>query len=378
MSDFSVDADLSHGRKVTTASTPLKDEQQLIDALSVILPLGDRNDAPVDVNLPFGSDLASMSLEQLHCSALRCATEDHMLPFLPQVLSIAAQKISESVLIADGEDSDWEQPLHLLETNQVANGLKGLQVALKADPKNASLHYDHAVQVLVKQRVKSLLHFPKLGDIGRLDIPSGQWITVKCPARIDLQGGWSDTPPICYELGGKVLNVAILVNGQKPIGARLGCRSVALSEPLIVIRELGNDFKLVHEISIYSLADLCDYDQPFSPGNLVKAALVCTDIVDMKHGVDLRCQLSKITQGGLEIETWSNLPQGSGLGTSSILASAIIAVLWTATKRSFTKSDLIHATLYLEQVITTGGGWQDQVGGVSGGVNLGQSSSGNQ
>lgn len=24
------------------------------------------------------------------------------------------------------------------------------------------------------------------------------------PARIDIAGGWSDTPPICYELGGAV------------------------------------------------------------------------------------------------------------------------------------------------------------------------------
>jgi len=40
---------------------------------------------------------------------------------------------------------------------------------------------------------------------------------------------------------------------------------------------------------------------------------------------------------------------------------------------SFTRSHLIHAVLYVEQLLTTGGGWQDQVGGVYGGFNLGQS-----
>ena len=33
-------------------------------------------------------------------------------------------------------------------------------------------------------------------------------------ARIDLSGGWSDTPPITYEQGGTVLNVAVKLNGQ--------------------------------------------------------------------------------------------------------------------------------------------------------------------
>ena len=37
---------------------------------------------------------------------------------------------------------------------------------------------------------------------------------MECPARIDLAGGWSDTPPICYELGGSVVNLAIMLDGK--------------------------------------------------------------------------------------------------------------------------------------------------------------------
>lgn len=33
---------------------------------------------------------------------------------------------------------------------------------------------------------------------------SGQIIFVEAPVRIDLAGGWSDTPPICYESSGAV------------------------------------------------------------------------------------------------------------------------------------------------------------------------------
>ncbi|XDV53320.1 hypothetical protein PO909_021851 [Leuciscus waleckii] len=41
--------------------------------------------------------------------------------------------------------------------------------------------------------------------------------------------------------------------------------------------------------------------------------------------------------------------------------------------RSFDTNSLIHDVLYLEQILTTGGGWQDQVGGLFGGVKLARS-----
>ena len=42
----------------------------------------------------------------------------------------------------------------------------------------------------------------------------GEWIVVECPARADLSGGWSDTPPITYEHGGAVFNVALTIDGK--------------------------------------------------------------------------------------------------------------------------------------------------------------------
>ena len=63
----------------------------------------------------------------------------------------------------------------------------------------------------------------------------------------------------------------------------------------------------------------------------------------------------------MEVELWSDLPQGSGLGTSSILAGCLIAVFWSILGRKFNKNDLINGVLFVEQLMTTGGGWQDQV-----------------
>ena len=42
----------------------------------------------------------------------------------------------------------------------------------------------------------------------------GQWVTVRCPARLEFAGGWSDTPPITYEHGGAVINGAITFDGK--------------------------------------------------------------------------------------------------------------------------------------------------------------------
>ena len=45
--------------------------------------------------------------------------------------------------------------------------------------------------------------------------------TVNLPLRVNWGGGWSDTPPYCNENGGTVLNVAILLNGKKPVEVTL-------------------------------------------------------------------------------------------------------------------------------------------------------------
>lgn len=66
--------------------------------------------------------------------------------------------------------------------------------------------------------------------------------------------------------------------------------------------------------------------------------------------------------GGVEVEVWSNLPQGSGLGGSSLLAGTLVAGVAVLLGHPLpSHSHLIHATLCIEQWLTTGGGWQDQV-----------------
>jgi galactokinase/mevalonate kinase-like predicted kinase len=72
--------------------------------------------------------------------------------------------------------------------------------------------------------------------------------------------------------------------------------------------------------------------------------------------------------GGLELTLLCAVPKGSGLGTSSILAGTILAALERFFGREGTREELFLQVLEVEQMLTTGGGWQDQIGGLVGGV----------
>jgi len=74
--------------------------------------------------------------------------------------------------------------------------------------------------------------------------------------------------------------------------------------------------------------------------------------------------------GGIEISLLSAVPKGSGLGTSSIMAATVLATLGDLCGLNWDRNVLFTRTLALEQMLTTGGGWQDQAGGVFRGMKL--------
>ncbi|XP_022248688.1 L-fucose kinase-like, partial [Limulus polyphemus] len=120
----------------------------------------------------------------------------------------------------------------------------------------AARHYEGALQALIRHAVMSSYEHIKLVPS---ELPSmNTWVTAKCPARVDLQGGWTDTPPICYEMGGSVVNIAVLVDGkvQKPIGAR--ARRI---QDLHLKFTIGND-EHSPKFIIGEINNLLDYNQP--------------------------------------------------------------------------------------------------------------------
>jgi len=155
-------------------------------------------------------------------------------------------------------------------------------------------------------------------------------IEINLPVRLILAGGWSDTPPMSLVHGGAVFNIAVKVNGELPLR--------------ILVQGAGSWYFECDGESSNSLTI-----EPNDPCALIK---VCLNILG-----------PQFTIRPLKIITRSNVPNGSGLGTSSILMLGVLRAVLQVYELSFSldeESDLVLAT---EQALGSGGGWQDQIGG---------------
>ena len=198
----------------------------------------------------------------------------------------------------------------------------------------------------------------------RLSVFPDQIVWGRSPVRIDLAGGWTDTPPYCLMEGGSVVNIAIELNGQPPLHTYVKpCR-----EPHIVLRSI--DLGAMEVIDTYE--QLAEYNKVGSPFSIPKAALALAGFLpdfSLESYPTLRTQLEAFGCG-IELTLLSAIPAGSGLGTSSILASTVLGAINDFCSLAWDKNEIGCRTLVLEQLLTTGGGWQDQFGGVLGGIKL--------
>ena len=196
-----------------------------------------------------------------------------------------------------------------------------------------------------------------------LCVADDQIVWGRSPVRIDIAGGWTDTPPYCLMEGGNVINFAIELNGQPPLQAYVR----PSKECHIVLRSID----LGAMETVETTEQLTDFMHVGSPFSIPKAALV---LAGFGKG-NLKEEL-KTFGAGIELTLLSAIPAGSGLGTSSILASTVLGALNDFCGLGWDKNEIGHRTLMLEQMLTTGGGWQDQFGGVLGGVKLLQTGKG--
>ncbi len=292
------------------------------------------------------------------------------------------------------------------ETGKEGGGGRGLR--------SAANHYEMTTFSLIKRQVASVHSAVVYEAVPPIEV--GMSVLAEAPARIDLSGGWSDTPPISYELGGEVTNLAITLNGQRPIGARVA----VLKEPIVVLQARQANGLLTERVC-RRMADL-EEEEGGCPTTLVRCCLRYCGVLPLDEAsssssntsrplpinkkqqqeaashkknnhshlqqpeaevsfssaavVELSSLLQEHVGGGLCIETWSALPTGSGLGTSSILVGTVLAALGRACGRSYSLAALNHAVLEVEQLMGVGGGWQDQVGGWGGGAKRAFSPSG--
>jgi fucokinase len=202
----------------------------------------------------------------------------------------------------------------------------------------------------------------KLPDSGSYRIRKDE-VHVELPVRVNWGGGWTDTPPYCNEKGGVVINAAISLRGILPI--QISVRRL----PEYVVEFESQDVG-VHGV-IRTKEEIQECHDPYDPFSLHKAALIACGIVPLTAGEESLEQILTRLGGGIYLSTQVvGIPKGSGLGTSSILAGACVTGLFDFLGIEKQKEEIYEIVLCMEQIMSTGGGWQDQVGGLTNGIKL--------
>ncbi|MDE3743432.1 bifunctional fucokinase/fucose-1-phosphate guanylyltransferase [Maribacter polysaccharolyticus] len=195
----------------------------------------------------------------------------------------------------------------------------------------------------------------------QLNVFQDQIVWGRSPVRIDLAGGWTDTPPYSIAYGGAVVNMAINLNGQPPLQVYIK----PSKEYKVILRSI--DIGVREDVTTYQ--EISQFKQVGSAFSIPKAALYISGFNEKSPYKSLEEHL-KAFGSGIEITMLAAIPKGSGLGTSSILSATVLGALSNFCGLNWDQNDLNQRTLVLEQLLTTGGGWQDQFGGILPGIKL--------
>lgn len=197
-----------------------------------------------------------------------------------------------------------------------------------------------------------------------------QSVEVLLPLRVNWCGTWTDTPPYCLENGGAVVNAALIVNRRQPV--RVHVVRIAQRKVVLEYFDSGDRGEFFDE------SCLSDLSNPLEPFALLKSALMVSGIVPLPEAPRENSLFDRL-EGGLYVSTGvAGIPKGSGLGTSSILLAACIKALFRFTGRRISNAEICRRVLLAEQLMGTGGGWQDQAGGLTKGMKLVTSAPGNR
>lgn len=168
----------------------------------------------------------------------------------------------------------------------------------------------------------------------RRGILSGDRVVVRTPGRIDFAGGWTDTPPYPFENQSAVLNSSV---------------------------SFGHQWMIEVEIQKAEYFGFIENEHLQSPP--------IDNIIMIKVLEYLDLSLPPIL-----INIKNSVPKGSGLGGSSLLSAAIMsALLAYSLGAQFVIENpglIVNGVLMIEQMLGSGGGWQDQIGGIMPGIKI--------
>ncbi len=172
---------------------------------------------------------------------------------------------------------------------------------------------------------------------------------IRLPVRVNFSGTWTDCMPYCIENGGAVVNAAVTVDGAYPIS--ISARQIP--EKRIEFCNGENPTR----IAVYDpLSAVADYTE-FGLHHAVFQAMGVDGRTEIADGLRLTVQVA-------------GLAMGSGLGISSILLYGCFAVLADLFGLTFSEAELLTKAFIAEQLMRTGGGWQDQGGVIGSGIKV--------
>lgn len=171
-----------------------------------------------------------------------------------------------------------------------------------------------------------------LADLGQ------QTIEVRVPVRVSFAGGGTDLPEYFLKHSGGVVGTAI----NKYAHVRIKTADSGMIT--VKLLDFGKE-------ESYILGKNLPYDN---------------SIFDLYKGVINKLHFSQ----ACEIVVWGDFPAGSGLGSSSAIAAAVIYAILALTSKNILKERLSRETIELERAeLNIPGGWQDQYLCVLGGIN---------
>lgn len=161
--------------------------------------------------------------------------------------------------------------------------------------------------------------------------------------RIGLAGGGTDVSPYSDLYGGAILNASISLSAYASI------------------EETGNDRIILEAM-----------DRKETESYSVARELPVNGQLDLLKGVYNRISRDfGMPQKGLKLSTYVDAPAGSGLGTSSTLAVAVLGAFTEMLKLPFGDYDIAHYAYEIERIdLGLAGGKQDQYAATFGGVNF--------
>lgn len=249
------------------------------------------------------------------------------------------------------------EPLDMTDATQFSKKIRiYYYIAKLTDSEQMQKKCFTAVKDALLSAVKNIISYDAEAKICKDEV------VTRLPVRVNWGGGWSDTPPYCMEHGGTVLNTAISLDGKLPIEVTL--RRLQENKIILASTDIGSyrEFE--------SIEDLQNCSDPYDSFALHKAALMACGVVPMEGCCTMETLCQRLGGGFYMNTRVIDIPQGSGLGTSSILAGACVKGIFAFLGKQVSDDNLYTHVLCMEQLMSTGGGWQDQVGGLVPGVKL--------